>query len=349
MKNRGFKNDLNLNLSSQSSLNVSNSPYYSSSDNVSTQSSQTTNTVANGYNLTPMSTNTTNTSMESLQNYHLTKMETNDSIDSNYSLQQQFRIELNLNKREIDLIRFTWNRMLLDEPIVESKSSLPIPGGFNFGNEPTSPGYHKPVNNIASSLFCRQLYSNLLGMDPQLERLFPSIKHQAVAFAGVMSLAISQLESLSNLNDYLEKLGKRHSRILGIEPSMFEMMGEALIKTFHERFGAKFHHDLEILWIKLYLYLANSLLQFGIDPVLKLHKPESHSNFSPHIFRTNEINQPLFSLSSSNSNSNLNAALNQHQPAPARDNDMMSMVDDKRDRKKEKSSMKKKKKDCVIM
>lgn len=190
-------------------------------------------------------------------------------------------------------------------------------------------------------------------MDPKLERLFPSIKHQAVAFAGVMSLTISQLENLSTMNDYLEKLGKRHSRILGIEPAMFEMMGEALIQTFHERFGNKFSHDLEILWIKLYLFLANSLLQFGIDPVLKLNPGSSNEHQQVHapqngVFRVNDINRPQFGLSSSASISNLNA------PSGAPPSTAPSLKDGdvgeerRSPEKKKKSSIRKKKKDCVI-
>lgn len=254
-------------------------------------------TTSSFYTLTPTQTNQSDGSSVN-GNYRLTKMETNDSFDSNYSLQQQFRVQLNLNRKEMELIRYTWNKMLLDEPIVEKNSSLPIPGGFQFNT--TATASPKSASNIASSLFCRQLYSNLLSKDSSLEKLFPSIKHQAVAFAGVLSFTVSQLESLSTLDDYLENLGKRHSRILGIEPNMFELMGEALIQTFHERFGNKFNQELEILWIKLYLYLANSILQFGIDPILKLHQDDKSGETSGQtLFKLNEINEPLSQVNTS--------------------------------------------------
>ncbi|EGV63520.1 hypothetical protein CANTEDRAFT_114341 [Yamadazyma tenuis ATCC 10573] len=304
------------------------------------------------YNLTPMSTN----SLTEINNYHLTKMDTNDSIDSNFSLQSQFKIELNMSRKEIELIRFTWHKMLLEEPVVQTESSLPIPGGFRFGDQSNSlqqqASQHqqsdlKPANNIASSLFCRQLYGNLLNMNPTLEKLFPSIKHQAVAFAGVMSFTISQMENLAGLNEYLESLGKRHSRILGIEPSMFELMGEAMIQTFHERFGTKFNQELEILWIKLYMYLANSLLQFGIDPILKLNTGDnSHDHHgSSGLFRLNEISQPAVRTPSA--------------PSSAKE-DLFSVADGKRssvstgsantsfDLKKKDKGMNKKKRDCVV-
>lgn len=215
-------------------------------------------------------------------NYRLVRMDTNHSLDSDYSVQSQYRVTLDLNKKEVEMIRYTWNVMLIDEVVVQQKSRLPIPGGFPLGGskEKTAPASKLTASSMASSLFCRQFYGNLLHKDPDLERLFPSIKHQAVAFAGVMTFAISQLENLTVLDEYLMKLGKRHSRILNIEPAQFELMGEALIETFYERFGKLFNQELEILWIKLYLYLSNSILQFGLDPVLRLQDDPMNSTYS---------------------------------------------------------------------
>lgn len=243
-------------------------------------------------------------SLQDETNYRLVRMESNKSIDSNFLARSQYKVTLNMNKKEIELIRYTWNKMLLDEPIVEKKSTLPIPGGYMAANGLNSKEKEKSMayinktsaSTVASSLFCRQFYLNLLQMDPNLEKMFPSIKHQAVSFAGVMSFAISQLELLQNLDDYLISLGKRHLRILGIEPAQFELMGEALIETFHERFGTRFSQELEILWIKLYLYLSNLLLQFGIDPVLRLREDDDfdenyhHLGFGRFKHRSNSTN-----------------------------------------------------------
>lgn len=257
------------------------------------------------------------------QNYNLVRIETERSIDSHFSLQLQFRVSLMLSKREIELIRYSWHEMLMDEPVVTRKvKPTNIPGAFPMfgktngsGNNGTNSGNsggsgssgtsgvtRTSASRVASSLFCRQLYANLLSMDPHLESLFPLIRHQAVAFSGVLSFAISQLENLSTLDDYLMSLGKRHSRILGIEPASFELMGEALVQTFHERFGNRFSHELEILWIKVYLYLANSILQFGIDPVLRLNDDSNAS-----VFSSNQVYQLLLYNTTSNSTSNYNA------------------------------------------
>lgn len=192
----------------------------------------------------------------------------------------QYRAQLNLSQHEIDMVRYTWNKMLM-----EDKSNRPnrMPGQFpDLGFTPITETPN--CSSVSLSLFCRQLYMNLLARDPELEKMFPSIKHQSISFAGVMTLIVSQLENLSVLQSYFTSLAKKHSRVLGIEPPQFELMGEALIQTFKERFGNQFTLELEILWIKVFLFLANSLMQMGIDPVLKpelvefqlLHQQQLH-------------------------------------------------------------------------
>ncbi|CAH2355677.1 uncharacterized globin-like protein [[Candida] railenensis] len=244
------------------------------------------------------------------ENFALTRVDTNSSIDSQFSVQSHYKVTLNFSKKEIELVRYTWNKLLLEEPVVTKKSVLPqMPGQFPIetdlhvkhaagaGNSAAANSASKSLNFVkqtsstamASSLFCRQLYGNLLQMEPKLEKMFPSVRHQAVAFAGVMSLAISQLENISNIDDYLTKLGKRHARILCIEAPQFELMGEALIQTFHERFGQRFNQDLEILWIKLYMYLANSMIQFGMDPKLKLNRTDNTGLSRDHLFEHNKL------------------------------------------------------------
>lgn len=204
-------------------------------------------------------------------NYHLTRINTRDSSCSEFSNQLVFGIALDLSPKEIALVRYTWNRMLVeDDPPVSSPQGTP-------GAMPGLPKKKVALSQLAVqalSMFCTQLYLNLLAMDPKLEEAFPLIRHQALSMAGVMSLAVASLENLLSLDSYMEQLGKRHLRILGVDPPQFEMMGEALIQTFVQRFGSKFTQELQMLWIKFYMYLANTLLMFGIDPVLRLGPPQ---------------------------------------------------------------------------
>lgn len=207
-------------------------------------------------------------------NYGITRVESSSSINSMLSTQSQYKVNLNLSPKEVSLLRYTWNKMLVEElleaPQQGQSALLATPGSiWNMVKEkPAQVTQRQTIS--ASSTFCSQLYLNLLSKAPELEVAFPSLRHQAVSLAGTMSLAINSLDNLSSLDEYLIELGNRHLRILGTEPAQFELMGEALIQTFQERFGKRFTHELELLWIKFYLYLSNSLLQFGMDPILKL-------------------------------------------------------------------------------
>lgn len=202
--------------------------------------------------------------------YMLQRMASRGLLDSGFSTYTQYKVKLHLTSSEISLLRYTWTRMLVEDTEHEQDLALPIPGSLRPAGQERNVSA-PPRNSLgALSTFCTQLYGNLLSMDPELEKAFPSLRHQAVSMAGVMSLAINLLDNLPSLDDYLIELGNRHSRVLGIEPAQFEMMGEALIQTFVQRFGTRFNHELEILWIKFYMYLANSLIQFGLDPVLRM-------------------------------------------------------------------------------
>lgn len=233
-------------------------------------------------------------------NYRLTKLNSQTSLGSNFSTQTQYRVTLELSPKEISLLRYTWNRMLVEEPAHDLKLALSMPGAmWTSSRDKPLPALSSRQSHGALSTFCTQLYLNLLTMDPDLEKAFPSLRHQAVSMAGVMLLAINSLENLASLDDYLVELGKRHSRILGIEPAQFEMMGEALIQTFVERFGTRFTHELEILWIKFYLYLANSIIQFGLDPVLRMNSQVygRHGLYTESVISSNTETTSLMEVS----------------------------------------------------
>ncbi|GAV50445.1 hypothetical protein ZYGR_0U03010 [Zygosaccharomyces rouxii] len=235
--------------------------------------------------------------------YTLSRM---SSATSRSSLVQsvRYRIVLKLNPRERNLIRDSWamilnddstnniaayskikqtqNKALMKPPLNMSVNSPQKMGRFTAhsrqgslnSNHVVEPMTGVRSNAFTSSLFCSQFYANLLSMEPSLEQMFPSTKHQAVAFAGVLTAAISNLENLQVLETFLNGLGKRHSRILGIEPPHFELMGVAFLRTLQDRFGVHCTVELEDAWSKLYSYLANSILQFGIDPVLHVRLDE---------------------------------------------------------------------------
>lgn len=174
--------------------------------------------------------------------------------------------QLSLSKKDIELLRYLWDKMVLDEfKLAGEDDDAPIPGGFPGGSR-----RKQTTVVVARSLFCKRMYENLLGMAPDLEELFPLVAHQAGALAGVLTLAISQLENIGTIVPVLTGIAKKHSRIFGVEAPQFELVGEAFINTFHEGFGEKFTRELEVLWRTFYGFVAAAMLELGKDPVLNI-------------------------------------------------------------------------------
>lgn len=174
-------------------------------------------------------------------------------------LPKQTGATLRLTAHEIRKLRSSWTRMLND---VFDESSDSSDDSHHSSQQPV---YHDRASYVnsgaATSLFCTQLYQNLIFENPELISMFPTMSHQAAALSGVISMAIGMLENLSVLNDYLEKLGRRHSRLLNVERVHFEMMAAALVSTFETRFQEKFTYELEELWLRLFLFLSFKILE----------------------------------------------------------------------------------------
>lgn len=243
--------------------------------------------------LPALSRSITATSINSTSTVNTT-FETNWMPNSFVVGKKKYKISLRLRTHEIELLRKSWAIVTSTETqAVEvnhfgsATSRTNSSPGLNltstYSNNSTSANSVAGTTAVMSTnqsfnaaafssfLFCIQFYNNFIGMDPEIERLIPSIRHQASAFASVISVAIGTLEDLSKMKESLLNLGHLHARILGIDSPYFKIMGEALIKTFQDWFGnspESFPLELEDAWIKLYCFLANSIIQGGIDPVI---------------------------------------------------------------------------------
>jgi hemoglobin-like flavoprotein len=248
--------------------------------------------------LSVLSRSVTATSINSTSTINTT-FETNWLPNSFVVSKKKYKISLKLKQSEIELLRKSWaivtsndaratdntleragsrssnnSALKLSHTITNSSNNSGLTN--NTGSNVTTPvskgnqGFN--TASFSSFLFCIQFYNNLIGMDAEIETLIPSIRHQASAFAGVISVAIGTLEDLSKMKESLLNLGHLHARILGIDSPYFKTMGNALIKTFQDWFGnspESFPLELEEAWIKLYCFLANSIIQGGVDPVIE--------------------------------------------------------------------------------
>lgn len=257
--------------------------------------------------LSVLSRSMTATSVNSTSTINTT-FETNWMPNSFVVSKKKYKISLKLRTHEIELLRKSWAIVTSSESCAPSSNGLEritsrdsSMAGLNLMRTNTNSSSQTGSNSLntpsaaaaaaatttgglvktgtgfntasfASFLFCIQFYNNLISMDPEIENMIPSIRHQASAFAGVISVAIGTLEDLSKMKESLLNLGHLHARILGIDSPYFKIMGEALIKTFQDWFGnspESFPLELEEAWIKLYCFLANSIIQGGIDPVIE--------------------------------------------------------------------------------
>ncbi len=256
------------------------------SGNATSNSDLSCSTSSSGGPTEPHSVNINN---ENLLPANMRRSLMSDSFaNSLFTGQLSIKIELNLTQREIDVIREVWAKMMEDEA---------LSGTSNCQLQQKKDLKQKIVttSGFASSNFCRQFYGNLLSLHPELEALYPSIRHQAIHFAGVLTTLISNLEHPENMDYYLECLARRHSRVLNIETAHFDIMGIAFMDTLSNRLGYEFTLEIEDAWIKVYSYLANKLLQDGIDPpvpsasIMRVR----NKNF---ILETTEEDAPLSSV-----------------------------------------------------
>lgn len=181
-------------------------------------------------------------------NSPLTPTYTPPHTPSNYVPLEEFpEFNIKFSDWEISQIRQSWASMR-DDHIEVCQEKAPV--------------------GTASAFFCQQFYENLLGEYPELSVLYPSIKSQASNMAGILSLVIAQLDNLQAVRNVLIALGKRHSRIIGVEVIHYELVGNALLRTLADRLDDKFTSEIENAWIKFFSYITNLMLQAGEDPPL---------------------------------------------------------------------------------
>ncbi|KAK9454805.1 globin-like protein, partial [Dipodascopsis uninucleata] len=125
-------------------------------------------------------------------------------------------------------------------------------------SNPTAASSGSPAN-----LFYNQFYENLFAARPDLEFMFPDINRQSAAIGGVFSAALAMLENIDALDQTLDRLGRRHAYVMGIEPEHFEVLEMALFQTLRDRMREKFTPQIELTWSKIFTYMASKMIAAG--------------------------------------------------------------------------------------
>ncbi|KAK9478922.1 globin-like protein [Lipomyces japonicus] len=114
-----------------------------------------------------------------------------------------------------------------------------------------------------ANLFYAQFYENLFAVRPDLEYMFPDIHRQSAALSGLFNAALAMLENINALDEIIERMGRRHAYVMGVEPEHFEFLGVIFIQTLRDRLGDRFTPQIEITWVKIYAYLASKMIAAG--------------------------------------------------------------------------------------
>ncbi|KAG5358934.1 putative globin-like protein [Yarrowia sp. C11] len=193
------------------------------------------------------------------QQFHLNSNDAAQDLAANGSVTptnlarpSKAEVIFNMTPHEIRLTQALWSELMNDPETLEKSAAYGTP----------------------TALFCEQFYTNLMAAHAEISSIFPSIKKQSVAVAGVFGLAIKSLNNIESLDEFLWSVGKRHNRMIGVEPIHYRWLGEAMVKTFADRFGDRFTLEVETAWIKIYSYLANKLLAADEEPNVLMFAPQ---------------------------------------------------------------------------
>ncbi|QNP95563.1 Conserved hypothetical protein [Yarrowia lipolytica] len=218
------------------------------------------------------------------QQFHLNSNDaretrTNGAVTPTNSAARPSKAEVvfNMTREDINLTKELWAKLMNDPETLESSAAYGTP----------------------TALFCEQFYTNLMASHAELTSIFPSIKKQSVAVAGVFGLAIKSLDHIEKLDEFLWSVGKRHNRMIGVEPIHYRWLGEAMIKTFADRFGDSFTLEMETAWIKIYSYLANKLLAADEEPNVLMFAPQKRFQQQPQPMLSSSPTGPGVSPTSS--------------------------------------------------
>jgi nitric oxide dioxygenase len=113
-----------------------------------------------------------------------------------------------------------------------------------------------PRADELTSIFYRRLFELAPGVRP----LFPTdIDEQRVKLARELAAIVAAITDPAALVTRMEALGARHIRY-GAVPEHYPVVGEALLGTLGEMFGAAFTDELATAWALAYGMVADAMI-----------------------------------------------------------------------------------------
>jgi NAD(P)H-flavin reductase/hemoglobin-like flavoprotein len=114
-------------------------------------------------------------------------------------------------------------------------------------------------------------YGRLFAANPQLRAMFPpAMDHQRDRLLAALVRIVESLSTPEELAEYLGQLGRDH-RKFGVEPAMYQAVGEALIATLRAFAGDAFTSAAQEAWTQA--YMAASGIMMGAAEEASTYEP----------------------------------------------------------------------------
>jgi hemoglobin-like flavoprotein len=119
-------------------------------------------------------------------------------------------------------------------------------------------------NKYQKDEFVSRVYSNLIAANPNLKTVFAeedTIREHSMLFDDILRFVLSYVDDNEMLNEFMYQFIQENELFANVAVEYLEPMGGALIQTFKQWLGnGKFDSEIEIIWIKVYVFIANSIL-----------------------------------------------------------------------------------------
>ena len=131
-----------------------------------------------------------------------------------------------LNKKEIALIKKSWNLLEKIDPI------------------------------IIWDIF----YSKLFFTNPELRKMFPQdMEGQYKKLVDMLDTIVTRLENLDELKGDIVAMAKRHEDY-GVKPEHYNLVGKALLYTLQKGLGKQWTDEIRSAWINCYSILSGTMI-----------------------------------------------------------------------------------------
>lgn len=138
------------------------------------------------------------------------------------------------------------------------------------------------LNHYKDEDVVNKMFSNLISTNKDMKAVFrnPAVYgEQKELFTELLKFTMMYLHNVDVLNECMDEFIKENPSLVKVGVEYLEPMGGVLILTMRQILGKqKFHAGLETLWIKVYIYIANCILQndeSDVDSVMSESKDVS--------------------------------------------------------------------------